>query len=236
MHHRHFLALAALIVPAPAAAQDTLTATFDLGFVSTAGNTDITTLNVGEKLGYVTGPWAFAHATTIVYGQSGGVETADQWKTGVRADRRLVARLAAYGLASFERNPFAGIGRRMEEAAGLAYKLVTAPRDALDVEGGINFIQQRNLANVTDTFAAGRAAFVFKHMLTTAAFFQQSAELLANLEATDDARVNSETSLVAPISKKLSMKASYLIRYDNQPEPGFEKTDRIFTTGIQLVF
>jgi hypothetical protein len=27
-----------------------------------------------------------------------------------------------------------------------------------------------------------------------------------------------------------------LIRFDNLPEPGFEKTDRIFTTGIQIVF
>ena len=60
--------------------------------------------------------------------------------------------------------------------------------------------------------------------------------MLVNLEQSEDARINSETSVVAPISQAIAMKAAYLIRFDYLPEPGFEKTDRIFTTGIQIVF
>ena len=236
MRHLPHAVLAVVFLAGPAAAQDTLKVTLDLGFVSTAGNTEVTTLNFGERLSYVTGPWLFAHVTAVVYGQSGGVETADQWKTGLRADRRLVSRLSAYGLVNYERNRFAGIGRRFEEAAGLAVKVVAAPRDALDVESGINFVQQRNLANITDSFAAGRAALTYQHKLTETAFVRQSGEVLVNLEQSEDARINSETSVVAPISQAIAMKAAYLIRFDNLPEPGFEKTDRIFTTGIQIVF
>ena len=68
---------------------------------------------------------------------------------------------------------------------------------------------------------------------TGSAFGQQVIELLANMEHSDDRRVNSETSLVAPLSKRIALKLVYAIRFGDQPEPGFKKTDRVFTTGIQ---
>ena len=65
---------------------------------------------------------------------------------------------------------------------------------------------------------------------------QQVLELLSNLKTSKDQLLNSETSLTAPISKRIALKSAYLIRYDNLPEPGFKKSDRVFTTGIQIVF
>ena len=41
-------------------------------------------------------------------------------------------------------------------------------------------------------------------------------------------------ALVVPLSKRVALKAAYRVRWDNQPEPGFEDTDRTFTTGIQI--
>ena len=35
---------------------------------------------------------------------------------------------------------------------------------------------------------------------------------------------------------QIGLRVSYLVRFDNQPEPGFEKTDRILTTGVQVAF
>ena len=32
----------------------------------------------------------------------------------------------------------------------------------------------------------------------------------------------------------LALKVSYAIRFDNLPEPGFETTDRLLTTALQL--
>lgn len=45
-----------------------------------------------------------------------------------------------------------------------------------------------------------------------------------------------ETSLVAPLSSRIAFKAGYVIRFDNAPEPGFAKTDRFLTSGLQVVF
>jgi putative salt-induced outer membrane protein YdiY len=42
--------------------------------------------------------------------------------------------------------------------------------------------------------------------------------------------------LIAPISQRIGLKISYVIRYDNVPQAGFSTTDRLFTTGLQLTF
>lgn len=216
------------------ATADTLKLTFDLGYVNTAGNTDVTTLNFGENLGYVTGRWTLAHQLAVVEGRSKGVETAAQYTTGARVDRAFSPRFGAYVLAGFDRNAFAGIARRFQQGAGLTAKVVTAPRDLLNLEGGISFIQQRSTTDVQETFGAGRAAALFKHSFTGSAYAQQALELLANLQQSTDRRINSETSLVAPLSRHVALKVAYGVRFDNQPEPTFKKTDTVFTTGVQI--
>ncbi|MGE5743214.1 MAG: DUF481 domain-containing protein, partial [Gemmatimonadota bacterium] len=71
---------------------------------------------------------------------------------------------------------------------------------------------------------------------TETALLQEVLELLSNLKDSKDQLLNSETSLTAPLSKRIALKAAYLIRHDNLPEPGFKKSDRVFTTGIQILF
>jgi putative salt-induced outer membrane protein len=213
---------------------DSLRLTFDLGYVNTAGNTDVSTLNFGEHLSYTTGRWTLAHFLTVVEGRSKGEETAAQYKTAGRLDRAFSPRFGAYGLGGFERNVFAGIAQRYEEGGGLTAKAVAQPHDQLSFEAGISFIQQRSVARVRETFGAGRTAARFKHNFGDATYVEQGVELLANLQDAKDRRVNSESALVAPISKRIALKISYLVRFDNQPEPGFNKSDRIFTTGLQI--
>ena len=50
------------------------------------------------------------------------------------------------------------------------------------------------------------------------------------------ARMNSESSLVAAFTSRLALKLTYLVRFDNLPEPGFLDTDRLFTAGIQVKY
>ncbi|MGH7658515.1 MAG: DUF481 domain-containing protein, partial [Gemmatimonadales bacterium] len=128
------------------------------------------------------------------------------------------------------------ISRRFEETVGVGFRILTGPRDILETEAGISFIQERTTADIDDTFSAGRAAALYKHFLNEKSFFQQKAEALPNLEDSDDLRLNTETSLVAPLSESIAIKLAYAIKFDNQPQPGFEKTDRSFTSGIQIVF
>ena len=215
-------------------AQDTLKLTFDLGYVKTGGNTDVTTLNFGENLSYVTGPWTWSHQLVAIEGRTKGVETAALYATGARVDRAFSPRLGAYVLGGYDRNVFAGIARRFQEGIGLKVNVIAAASDPLTLEGGLSLIQQRNTADVQESFRAGRAAGSYKHAFTATAYAQQTLELLEDLQNSTDRRVNSETSLVAPLSKHVALKVVYGIRFDNRPQPGFKKTDTAFTSGIQI--
>lgn len=208
----------------------------DFGFINTAGNSSTTSLNAGEKASYTTGHWTLAQSFAAVYGKTGGTTSAENLAATLRADYAITPRLAFYGIGGWERNRFAGIGRRFEEGAGLSFKAVAVERTTLTLEAGASANQQRDLAGAKDNFTSGRGALLFKQMLNAAAYFQQTGEILQNLKDGADTRVNSETALVAPLSARIAFKAGYVIRFDNQPQPGFRKTDRYLTSGLQVVF
>lgn len=210
--------------------------TLDLGFVSSSGNSDVTTFNLGERLAYTTGPWVFVQTAKALYGETDGNATAESYDAGLRGDYVFKERVSAFGLLTYHRNTFAGIAGRYSEGVGLAWRAIRAARDSLRMEAAVSMNQERNIADVETNFAATRAALGYKHMFGAAAFFTQLLEALLNMEDTEDLRVNSETALTAPLSRQIALKVSYVVRYDRQPEPGFEDTDRIFTTGVQIVF
>ncbi len=210
--------------------------TGDLGFVNTAGNSEVTTLNLGERLVYTADAWVLGEFFNVVYGETDGVESTSLWRAGARVDRAVNPRLSVFALLGWERNKFAGISRRFEEALGVAFKALTGERSFLDFEVGLSLNQQRStlVGTPDDNFVAARAAGFYRYMLSESAFISQLVEFLPNLEESDDYRINSETGLVAPLSKAISLKVGYVIRFDNLPEPGFKETDRLFTTGIQV--
>ncbi len=230
--------LALLSAPSLAAAQPKpskpLELSADLGFVNTTGNTEVTTLTANYKVGVTSGPWKLTHYFGTVYGKLKDSVNTSIWRTGVRADRLFTERFGLFGLVNFDKNRFAGIAGRWEQGAGAQWKAVAEADDKLDVELGLSAIQQQAVTAVPDrNFASGRTAFSYKHSFSDKTYFQQNAEYLKNLQNGPDWRINSESSIVAPLSAGLGIKVSYVIRYQNLPDPGFRATDRIFATGIQ---
>jgi putative salt-induced outer membrane protein len=48
--------------------------------------------------------------------------------------------------------------------------------------------------------------------------------------------VNTESSVIAPLSSHAGIKIGYVIRFNSTPPATFGKTDRILTTGVQVSF
>lgn len=231
------LTLLAALSIAPLTDTTKITFTGDAGFVNTSGNTEVTTLNVGNALELAAGGWGVVQKFSAIAGRTDGETTTSLWRGSLRGDRALSGRVAVYVLSEFDRNRFAGISSRYGESAGLSVKVVDTERTKLAFEGGAGYTWQNAIAVGQSTaFAAGRGAGRFEQALGEKASFVQLIELLPNFKEGDDLRVNSETSITAPITTGIAMKAGYVVRYDGLPQPGFKKTDRIFTTGVQVTF
>ena len=210
--------------------------TVDLGFVSASGNANFTSLNVGEKLTHKLGRIALSENAKILYGRTNGATTTESYDLGARAQYPLTTRVGIYALVGFQRDPFAGLASRWLGGPGVAVGLVQTARDTLAIESGVTSTRERSTAAVTRSFGAARSAASFKHLFAAKSSLSELVEWVANLKTSDDQRINSETALTAPLSRQVGLRVSYLVRFDNQPEPGFKKTDRILTTGVQIAF
>ncbi len=150
-------------------------------------------------------------------------------------------RWALYALTAFDRDRFAGIDSRFAYGAGSVFRILATDIDQLNVEAGVQLTDQENLDGTEDSFTSLRGAGSWKHVFSGNAHLLQTVEVLPNLEESDDLRINTETSVVAPLSTRVGLKVSLVVRYDNLPalddtgEP-LKKTDRIFTSGITITF
>lgn len=210
--------------------------TSDFGYVAVSGNTQATTLSVGERWTRKSGRLTLEQNFGIIRGSLNGVENTNLLRAGVRSEYTLGGHFSWYAGAAFDRNPFAGIERRFEEQTGLQYRPIANSRDTLRFEGGASATQQTSVDGARLNFPAARAAGAWRHQFSTNAYFIQSVEVLPNLQDGEDYRINTESSIIAPVSQRIALRLGYLIRYDNLPEPTFRSTDRLFTTAVQLTF
>jgi len=206
----------------------------DLGFVNAAGNTSVTSFDFAERLVIVGEGWKLQQTFAALYGRTDGEQSAEQVRASLRADHTLFGRLAVYGLVRWDRNRFAGLHRRLEEGMGLALRFKTPQSYEFDVEVGFGATQEVNTDRVASAFQTGRVASRFRQYLAEKAYLQQTGEFIPNFETATDFRFQSESSLVAPLTGVIALKVGYVVRFDNLPEPGFRKSDRVLTTGIQL--
>ena len=217
-------------------AKPTTSFTGDLGYVGASGNTKLTTLSIGDKIVHTRGAWTLTQTAAYVYGETNGAESANQLGITGRADWAFHPRLGLFAAASYERNPFAGFRRRTDELVGLRWKAMTAPRDSLSVDAGAEFTQQTDVSGTSDSYPAARAAAAYKHVFSKLAYFQQLAEYIPALQSGRGYRVNTESSLVAPISTHIGIKMGYAIKYNSQPPVNFGTTDRLLTAGVQVSY
>ena len=215
---------------------DVVKFTLDAGFASTSGNSNITTITGGQAFSYTAGHFVFSQAFDVLFNQTDDSTTAEAYKGNVRGDRALdsAERLSVFLDLRGSRNRFAGISRRFEQALGVSYDVVKTEKDIVALEGAATLVQQRGTNGVDNNFPAALAGASYLHHFTPDATFTVKGEYIPNLENGEDYRLIGEAKILAPLSGKFAIALTYLVRFDNLPEPGFQKTDKFFTTGIQI--
>ena len=236
------LALAASLLfagPRVSSAQDTTQEkptkiTADAAFISTNGNTEVTTVSGGDKLEHKHASWLFTQEARAIWGETDGVETAGKYTASLRPDYLLSPKVSLYAIGAWRRDVFGGISRQFEESAGLSWHAVTGKPNEVDLEAGAGLLQRKDTLHQQDDFSTARAGARYKHSFTEKAYFEGRGSYLVNLEDSDDSQGDGSLALIAPIAGKFAMKLGYDVYYRNKPLPGLEKTDTTFSAGIQF--
>jgi putative salt-induced outer membrane protein YdiY len=211
--------------------------TVDLGYVDASGNTSTRTFSLGENLKWKTSPrFAILQQFRSIYGEARDSVIANLIDTDINGDYRLFDHIGLTMGVGYDRNKFAGIRGRTEETIGASWSGSTTRGDSLRVIGGILWTQQENTLREKTDFTAAKAGLMLRSPVGKYAYFVENIEAIPNFDTHEDWRMNSETALVAAFSSKLALKLTYIIRYDNLPEPTFMDTDRLFTAGLQIKY
>lgn len=210
--------------------------TADFGFVSATGNTRLTTMNFGEKMTVKARSWTIAQQSAYIYGKTNGVPSANQLRTSLRADHTFFKRVGFFAGATYERNRFAGFTRHFDYIAGLSWRVLSFSRDTLRFDAGGVYTDEIRVDSTHKFSPAARSAIAYKHSFGGSSYLTQTAEYIPNLPSGGQYRVNTESALIAKMTKHFGLKVSHIVRYDSRPAEGFRKADRILTTGLQVSY
>lgn len=209
----------------------------ELSFVDTSGNTDVTTLSAKNTLKYplsprLAGTWKLG----ALYGRSEGVRNAESYATELRGDYSFTKRAYSFANAGWIKDRFAGIDARYYVGAGAGYNLLAGPKQFLAGEAGLTVTREENTDGADRDFLGGRLYAKYEYRFTEKNRFSQSLEGLLDFDESDNWNVNSETALVSAMNSFLLLKASYTVKYDNDPVPGLKETDTVLAVALVVSF
>ena len=202
--------------------------------VDTGGNTDVTTIAGKNTLKYdFTDKWIGSWVIGALYGKNDGVRTAERYYSDLRLDYLYTDRLYFYGLAGWMKDTFAGLDNRYYGGPGAGYKFLIGPKHFLLGEVGLNYAKEDYTNGTDEDFLQGRAFGQYIWAFTEKTRFSQDLEFLYDFSDSDNYGINSITALTTALNSFLSLKASYAVRYDNEPVPDtLRKTDTILAIAL----
>lgn len=200
------------------------------GSVST-GNTDQSGLTIGLDLNRET--LFRRHRVNAVVDRktANGVRTAQRYFAGYQGDYKIGDRFYANLLASWERDPFAGLADRLSESAGLGYRLLPDGDMRLDVDLGVAARQTRYLEKDDEATIGGRAGARYEWRMGPQTKLTQVASAYVDSQTNT---LESATALTTRLAGDLSWRASFNIRHESAPPEPRDPTDT--TTRFSLVY
>lgn len=219
------------------AAEKTWTDEAELSFVSTNGNSKVTTLSAKNLLKVpfsenFSGSWKLQG----LYGKNDGVKNAETYMTEFRGDYAQTSRLYYFASAGWFQDKFSGIDSRYVYGLGSGYKFLDGPKSFLLGEAGLTFTQEEDTAGNDNEYLGGRLFAQYAYLFNDTNKFTQSIEYLPDFDDSKNWLFNSETALVSALNSNFSMKTAYLVKYDNQPVTGLTKTDSIISVALVANF
>ncbi|UPT72799.1 MAG: DUF481 domain-containing protein [Elusimicrobiota bacterium] len=228
--------LCLLVLAVPAAAKPWKNA-LELSFVSANGNSKTQTTSAKDSFSY-----DFDALTRLelegggLGARSDGRVTAEQYFAQEKLSRKVTDRNYVFEKYRWDRNLFAGILHRHDFSVGFGRELWKTPKDLLIGELAPGYLNEERLGDKRLSFASARAYAKYERSLSETAKFSQDAEYVLSLADARDARMNTETALVAALTTSLSVKNSFVWRHMSRPPAGKRKDDTILSVALIASF
>ena len=243
MSTRRLLILVLFLAPAlPAAAQAPAPppppplwdAQVGASFVGTNGNSDTSSVGAdfgAHRRGLV---WKIDSEATAVRSSSLDVKTAERYLGLLRAARKLTPIIGLTSGIKLERDRFSGLDFRSILDTGLSWALVRGPAWTLDGLTGVAWNHESRTVGPTINHPVGLLQLLSRVPFGGAGDTTQRFTFYPDFTETSAYRSEGEITAQAALNARLALKLGYLIRFANNPVPGFKKTDNTTTASVVM--
>jgi len=242
---RHALPLfSLLLVATAAAAQPPATppppppplwdAQVGASFVGTSGNSD-TSSTGADFSAHRRGPvWQIESTATAVRTSNLDVTTAERYLGMLRGQRKLTRIVGLASGVKLERDQFSGLDFRSVIDGGLSWALSRQPRWTLDGLTAIAWNHESRTVDTTIDHPVGVLQLLSRVPFGTAGDTTQRFTFYPDFSVSSAYRSEAELTAQAAMNSHLALKIGYLLRFANDPVPGFKKTDTTTTASVVL--
>jgi putative salt-induced outer membrane protein YdiY len=201
-------------------------------FIGTSGNTDTGSTGVdfaAHRRGVI---WGFESTATLIRTTDNGQTTAERYLGAFRVKRNLSDRVGVSIGEKAERDRFSGIDFRNIADAALSWKLVSTPKWTLDGISGVGWNHEARIEGEDLDDPVGVLQVLSRLPFGTAGDSTQRFTFYPDLTRSSAFRHEAEVTAQAALAAHFALKFGYLLRYSNDPVPGFKKTDNTATASV----
>lgn len=213
---------------------------FSFGFNKSSGNTEDSELSMrlyaDRKMDY----GEIAVKGGIYYSQADGrMDAQKYYSLASYAYRFREGKWYSIYRIEGDHDRFASIDYRVTPSVGIGYWFIDQPDRRGMVESGIGLehtkFKDKDKVNKDNEVILTPRAF-FEKQLFGGSRISQDIYLYPSLESMDDYRVRSETSVISPLSEKLSIRLSLIEEYDSNPAEDKKNNDIRFISSLVYSF
>lgn len=210
----------------------------EAGVVITSGNTRTQSLSFKQQNRYDWLKNAFELRGSFLQTKNAGVVSAKRWDIQLRYERRVSENLSLLLAQGTQSDRFAGYLQRLNSDFGPRYILLKEERGfEWAAETTYRFSREIKVTGIRDYRQQGRIFTELKREWSATASSRFWVEFIPSLRNFADWELRSEISTTAAFNSIFSMKASYLLKYDNVPATAAVlKRDSEFTTALVAKF
>lgn len=242
MVRRCWVAAIALLVAAPGWAQEEESAaeaagpwsgTAALGFLSTSGNTDSSSLNGGLEINYKTGNWRHRLRGRAINTSQDNATTAEAYNVDWRSNYDFSETSYVVGVLDWRKDRFSGFPRQFSQTVAYGRRLIETEKHRLNAElgGGAKQLDAADGTETTDFIVRGDLDYTWA--FSESASFEQ--EFLVESGDTNTF-IESISSVKARLIGELALVASYTIRNNSEVPSGTDETDTFAALSLEYAF
>jgi len=218
----------------------------EAGFISSSGNTDSDSLNLGLKFAKEGKVWNHEIALAAYQASTEGNDTAENFNAGYTLKRNLTERSNIFLTFGYLDDEFDGFTEQLSAAVGYGYKFADGPKVKWEAGAGVGYRDTDELFVTRDDETGEIISEVEGDDLSSATFvlrsdfeaqISETTKFVDNFKAeigSDNTYVENDAAIFVAINSSFSLKAGYLVRYNSDPAEGSDDTDTI--TSLSLVY